>query len=123
MSKSLLEAECNYVIHDKELLSVICRLEEWQHILEGTKHKVQILNDHYNLTYFCTAQDLNRRQAWWSLYLSHFDFVLIHCLGRHSVKPDALLRRADHKRVEEDNQNYIDLVQSCSISMPPFVNP
>ena len=29
VSKSLLEAECNYVIHDKELLSVIHGLEEW----------------------------------------------------------------------------------------------
>ena len=48
VSKSLSETECNYAIHDKELLSVICELEEWGHILEGTKHKVEILNDHQN---------------------------------------------------------------------------
>ena len=63
MSKSLSESECNYVIHDKELLSVIHGLEEWQHILEGTKHKVEILNDHPNLTYFHTTQNLNCCQA------------------------------------------------------------
>ena len=34
VSKSLSETEHNYVIHDKELLSVICGLEEWRHILE-----------------------------------------------------------------------------------------
>ena len=46
MSKSLSPAECNYAIYDKELLSVIRRLEEWRHILEGTKHTIEILNDH-----------------------------------------------------------------------------
>ena len=107
VSKSLLEIECNYAIHDKELLSVICGLEEWQHILEGTKHKVEILNDHQNLTYFCTAQNLNHHQAHWPLYLSCFDFKLIHHPGCHSVKPDALSRQVDHKREEEDNQNQI----------------
>ena len=65
----------------------------------------KILNDHQNLTYFCTAQNLNHRQACWSLYLSHFDFELIHYPGRHSAKPDALSRWIDHKRGEEDNLN------------------
>jgi len=50
-------------IYDKELLLVICGLEEWRHILEGTKHTIEILNNHRNLTYFRTAQMLNRHQA------------------------------------------------------------
>ena len=45
-SKSLSLAERNYAIYDKELLSVIHGLEEWRHILEGTKHTIKILNDH-----------------------------------------------------------------------------
>ena len=51
-SKSLSPVEHNYTIYNKELLLVICRLEEWRHILEGTKHTIEILNDHRNLTYF-----------------------------------------------------------------------
>ena len=100
VSKSLSETERNYAIHHKELLSVIRGLEEWRHILEGTKHKAEILNDHQNLTYFCTTQNLNCCQASWSLYLSCFDFELIHRPGRHSAKPDALSRWVDHKRGE-----------------------
>ena len=46
MSESLSLEECNYAIYNKELLSIICRLEEWRHILEGTKHTIEILNDH-----------------------------------------------------------------------------
>ena len=46
MSKSLSLVECNYAIYNKELLSVIHGHEEWRHILEGTKHTIEILNDH-----------------------------------------------------------------------------
>ena len=67
-----------------------------RHILEGTDHTVEILNDHRNLTYFQTAQNLNHRQACWSLYLSQFNYSLMHRAGRHSTKPDALSRWMDH---------------------------
>src|SRR5882724_13648660 len=42
MSKGLYLAKRNYVIHNKELLSVIHGLEEWRHILEGTRHILNI---------------------------------------------------------------------------------
>jgi len=48
-----------------------------------------------NLTYFCTAQKLNRRQARWTLYLSEFDLNLIHIPGTQMVQSDSLSRRAD----------------------------
>jgi len=51
-SKSLNLAEHNYMVYDKELLSIICGLEEWRHIIEGTEHTIKILNDHRNLMYF-----------------------------------------------------------------------
>jgi len=55
-SKGLDAAERNYKVHDKELLSVIRGLEEWRHVLEGTKYTIEILNDHRNLTYFRTSR-------------------------------------------------------------------
>jgi len=33
-SKSLSLVEWNYKIHDKEMLAIICILEEWRHFLE-----------------------------------------------------------------------------------------
>jgi len=35
-SKSLFPVEWNYEIYDKEMLVIICALEEWRHFLEGT---------------------------------------------------------------------------------------
>jgi len=34
-SKFLSLVERNYEIHDKEMLTIICMLEEWRHFLEG----------------------------------------------------------------------------------------
>lgn len=107
MSKSFTDAERNYEIYDKELCAIIRALEEWRHFLEGAKEKVQIFTDHRNLGYFQTAQNLNRRQARWSLFLSRFDYELHHRPGRLSGKPDALSRRPDHDQGKGDNRGVI----------------
>ena len=41
-SKPLSSMEQNYEIHDKEMLAIICALEEWRHFLEGATHPVKI---------------------------------------------------------------------------------
>ena len=51
-SKSLSLVEWNYEIHDKEMLAIICVLEEWRHFLEGVQYPVEIWMDHKNLEYF-----------------------------------------------------------------------
>jgi len=106
-SKSLSSVEQNYEIYDKEMLAIICVLEEWRHFLEGVTHLVEIWTDHKNLEYFMTAKKLNRRQAYWSLHLARFDFLLHHCPGRTIGKPDALSRRADHGNGASDNENVV----------------
>ena len=44
-------AECNYEIHDKELLAIINCLKEWEPELISVAHFV-IITDHKNLCYF-----------------------------------------------------------------------
>jgi hypothetical protein len=63
LSKSLSAVEQNYKIHDKEMLAIMWGLEDWQHFLEGMRHKVEIWTDHKNLEYFHMAKKLNRRQV------------------------------------------------------------
>ena len=106
-SKSLSPVERNYEIHDKEMLAIICALEEWRHFLEGARHPVEIWTDHKNLEYFMTAKKLNRRQAHWSLYLACFDFKLTHCPGRSIGKLDALSQRLDNGKGTSDNKNVV----------------
>jgi len=79
--------------YDKELLSVIRGLEEWRHILEGTKHTIEILNDHRKPHIFSNSPDTELFvRPGGPLYLSRFDYSLTHRAGRHSTKPDTLSR-------------------------------
>jgi len=91
-SKSLDVHERNYEIYDKELLAVIWGLEEYRHHLEGHLHKIEIWSDYQNLTFFRTAQKLTRRQARWALFMTRFDFVLYHKLGKTMQAKDPLSR-------------------------------
>jgi transposase InsO family protein len=96
--------ECNYLVADKEMLSVIRSLEQWRHYLEGAHHEFEIWNDHANLQWFMKYQDLNRRQARWAQYLSRFNFKWLHKAGATMGKADALSRREDHSiGIEKDN--------------------
>src|SRR5258705_13205787 len=52
MLKSFSNTERNYQIHDKEMLAIMCALEEWRHFLEGSDQKFEIHTDHKNLSYF-----------------------------------------------------------------------
>ena len=106
ISKSLSDTEKNYEIHDKEMLAVIRCLEAWRHFLEGTRIKFKVWTDHKNLEYFMSSQKLNRRQAQWALFLSHFDFKLVHVPGTKMGKVNGLSRQPDWQEgVGKENED------------------
>ena len=102
-SKGLNDVERNYDIHDRELLSIMRALADWRRYLHGSTTPFEIYTDHKNLQYFMTNQKLNRRQARWSLELAEFNFTLIHKPGTSMICADALSRRPDHDKGENDN--------------------
>jgi RNase H-like domain found in reverse transcriptase len=53
-------AECNYEIHDRELLAIISCLREWESELSSVRH-FKVITDHKNLRYFTTQLRLNER--------------------------------------------------------------
>ena len=90
--KSLDVYERNYEIYNKELLAVIWGLEEYRYHLKEHSYKIETWLDHQNLTFFRTAQKLTRRQARWALFITHFNFVLYHKLGKTMQIEDPLSR-------------------------------
>lgn len=94
-SKKMDPAQCNYEIHDKELLAIVLAFKNWRHYLEGSAHDVQVLTDHRSLEYFKTSKQLNRRQARWSEFLADFNFTITYRPGTLGGQPDALTRRSD----------------------------
>ena len=63
MSQRLNPSECNYEIHDKELLAIIRALKQWDGELQSVAQPFTILTDHSNLRYFFTTRSLNEHQV------------------------------------------------------------
>ena len=66
-------AECNYEIHNKELLTIVVAFEEWRRYLISTPEPIRVITDHKNIEYFTTTKALNRRQARWSKKLAEYN--------------------------------------------------
>lgn len=94
-SRKLTAAERNYVVGNKELLSMKAAIEEWRHWLEGAIHPFQIITDHKNVEYIKGAKRLNPRQARWALFFTRFQFTVTYRPGSKNCKADALSRRYD----------------------------
>ena len=94
-SRKCIPAECNYGIPDLEMLAIVESMRHWRHYLEGSRHPIQVLSDHKNLTTFMTTKVLNRRQARWAELLASYDFVLLHTPGKKNPA-DGPSRRPDY---------------------------
>lgn len=92
-SINLSPVECNYSIHDKELMSIVRCLNEWRGELMGLESPFLILTEHKNLNYFMTTQKLTERHVRWSQPLSQFNFTLFFRAGKKGARPDALSHR------------------------------
>ena len=102
MSKTMILAELNYFIHDKEFLAIVRALEEWKPELLSLQEPFIVVTDHRALDYFMTKQKLNARRARWAEYLSRFDFKITYCPGCENRAADALSRGSpstDHDEV------------------------
>ena len=97
--------ECNYDVHNKELLTIYEAFKRWQHYLEGSGNPVDVVTDHQSLQYFSTTKILMHRQARWSEYLSAFNLVIHFHPGKLGTKPNALTRQWD-VYLKEGNSNY-----------------
>jgi hypothetical protein len=125
-SASMQPAERNYEIYDREMLAIVEALVDWRHHLEGAEEAFEIVTDHSNLEFWRTAQDLSRRQARWALWLSRFNFVLVHRPGKANTQADALSRMEEHRILDkDDNQQQVVLKPAhfAKIAAAVLVNP
>ncbi|KAI1006821.1 hypothetical protein K3495_g1398 [Podosphaera aphanis] len=92
-SKILSPAECNYDIHDKELLAIMRAVEFWRSELMSLRYQIVILIDHKNLQYFISKRRLSERQVRWkSLFDDLPGIKLSYRPGKDAARLDALSR-------------------------------
>lgn len=67
-------AEKTYLMHEKELLAIICALKKWCSDLLGTQF--YMYTDHHTLENFDTQKDLSHCQLCWQEFLSQYDITI-----------------------------------------------
>ena len=86
-------------------MTIICCFEEWRPELESTLHPIRVLLDYKNLEYFMSTKLLSRHQAYWSEFLSRFNFKIIYQPAKAGAKSDALTRHSGDLPKEGDKHN------------------
>ena len=104
-SKSMSKSECNYDVHDEELLAIILALEDRRRYVKGSRQRAKFLTDHKNLVPFMTKKKLNERQVRWKQFLSQFDFKIKYRPGKEEGKPDALTRGLGYLPKQDNERN------------------
>jgi hypothetical protein len=65
-SRKYSPAEQNYDTYNCELLAIMETMKQWQHYLEGARHKILGQCDHNNFLYFQISKMLSQRQGHWA---------------------------------------------------------
>jgi len=113
-SKTMSSAECNYDIHDKELLAIVQAFHEWKRYTRGSPKQIRVLTDHKNLVTFMTTKELSERHARWMQELSQYNLKIEYRPGKDRGKPDALTRGEGDLSTAEDKR----LTQNVGILLP-----
>jgi reverse transcriptase-like protein/integrase-like protein len=94
-SRTLLPAERNYDVHDKEMAAIIYGFKCGCPYFLSAKHPIHVRTDHKNLQYFHQPQKITGRQARWMEFLQDFDFIFDHIPGHSNTIADLLSCRKD----------------------------
>jgi hypothetical protein len=122
-SKKNAPAECNYEIHDKELLAIIRCLQQWESELTSLSH-FTVITDHKNLRYFMTLRRLTERQMRWADILSRYNFSITYRPGEQNKRSDALSRKEqDLPQDASDERLQYREVQLLPTSEDPTTTP
>jgi len=119
-SKTMAPAECNYEIHDKEMLAIIRSLSHWRAELEEVEERIRIYTDHKALEYFMTTKQLTARQARWAEILSQFFFTIMYQSGKDNLKADVLSRQEED--IEAQNKVKGE-IRTRSLLRPDQIDP
>ena len=95
-SAKLNSAQCNYPVHEIEMLAGVESMLQHQEILVGCSFTW--ITDHKGFTHLWTQKNLSGHQARWIEKISEFDFKVEYVLGVDNILADALSRLYSNDR-------------------------
>nr|GFA20249.1 reverse transcriptase domain-containing protein [Tanacetum cinerariifolium] len=99
-SKTMNDAESNYITTEKEMLAVVYAFEKFRSYLIMNKSIVH--TDHSALKYLFAKKDVKARLLRWVLLLQEFDFKVLDTKGADNLAADHL------SRLENPYENVLD---------------
>ena len=118
-SKTLTAAERNYFTTELECLAVIRAIKHFRPFLEFTKFTV--ITDHSALQYLQKIENPKGRLARWALYLSQYNFEIIHKKGKFLTVPDSLSRmyyNTEDEKADEKKEKLTAKISSIDLNLP-----
>ncbi|KAG3150068.1 hypothetical protein PI124_g23442 [Phytophthora idaei] len=117
LSRQLKPAECNYPVHDKELLAMKYALAKFRVYLLGSGPFV-VYTDHASLRTAVKSPHISQRMARWLSFFAECDFRVEYKHGRLNVVADALSRRPDYAvKTADVNRMGVESVSAPSSSL------
>ena len=89
-SKTCDTAESNYAAHKGEAAAIIYSLRKFEHILRAKKFLIK--TDSRALTFMDSMREARGIWARWQIYISSFNFDIVHQPGKDNIFADALSR-------------------------------
>ena len=100
-NKSIISAECNYYIYNKELLIIICCFKHWCLKLKHTDLLIQVFTNHQTLKIFMKNKKLTHQQIRYLNILLEFNFQMIFQTDKINDKINILISNCVKIRVEK----------------------
>ena len=92
-NKTLDSTQTNYIVTEKEMLTLVFSFDKFRSYLVGTK--VIVFTIHAAIRYLLTKKDDKPRLIWWMLILQEFDLEIKYRKGTENQIVDHLLRLED----------------------------
>ena len=86
ISKNLVGDELNYMLAEKEFLSMAYAIKKFRHYI--TRYPMYIHINHYDIRYFMNKYDVNTRIIRWILLVQELDITILDKPKKHYVVAD-----------------------------------
>ena len=91
-SRSLIKAERNYSVQEKEALAIVFGVKKFRKSILGSRFKIRCLTDHKSLECLTNANELAGRMARWAMIMSEYNYSVEYIKGATNTAADALSR-------------------------------
>nr|GEY21033.1 reverse transcriptase domain-containing protein [Tanacetum cinerariifolium] len=119
-SKTLTDAESNYITTEKEMLAIVYAFKKFRSYL--IMNKCIVHTDHSALKYLFAKKDSKARSLRWVLLLQEFDFTVIDTKGVEDLAADHLEKQHQPEDIYELLRKLLKDLQIISEELAEYIN-